>query len=301
MEVIINPKQYQHNYIQYLNQCFTGWGNIKNYEWTFDQDFDLRKADFFIIKDNDNVIAGSALTYRRINVPNGKSYIHGTMTGSWTLPEARGKGCFSIMIQESKHLINKHSYGFLTAYVTESNASFRRLEAAGSYLIPTNYIVCSLPEIKDIDTGFEIVEDEGIYEIIYKLRNEQVRNNVHYSYTYEQFVSQFINRAEGKSKILSSNGEYCILSETDTTFRILFSTSYQFIFLERLRVWAGCQNKNIFFFTTKIIEKIMNNESYKIIPGYLTLLSDNEEYQREMVEILKHNHFHIEYGDKMQE
>lgn len=300
MNIIINPAAYENKYISYLNECFPGWGNTINYDWTFKKDFGLRNADFFLIENEGEVIAGSALTYRTVAMPNGQTFVHGTMTGSWTLPAARGKGCFSVIIQESEKLVASHQYNFLTAYVTESNASFRRLEAAGSYLVPTNYIACTIPET---DEAFEITEvvspSVAVYEKLYHLRNEQVKYSLHYSYTLEEFIAQFIDRAEGKSRIVTLGDDYCILSETATTFRILYSSSYQFAFLQQLRMWAKSQQKNLFFFTTKIIEKTITHPEYKIIPGYFTILSNDEAVQQEMVKILKQNHFHIEYGDKM--
>jgi GNAT superfamily N-acetyltransferase len=112
-------------YLAALNRCFPNWGDERTFEWAF------RGADFIVHDDE----AGSAVTYR--NVSNGTRAA--IMTGSWTLPEARGRGHFSRMIDESLDIARSRDAAMLLAFVTATNPSRRRLESAGATLVPTFY------------------------------------------------------------------------------------------------------------------------------------------------------------------
>ena len=86
------------------------------------------------------LLAGSAVSYRKARLRTGAEVDVGIMTGSWTLPAARGQGCFTRAILESVKLTESREGALLLAYVTEANASSRRLVAAGSGLFPTRYV-----------------------------------------------------------------------------------------------------------------------------------------------------------------
>ena len=61
-------------------------------------------------------VAGSAVSYRRIR-HGGRELLAGIMTGSWTLPEARGRGAFGQAIEESRRLVASHGGEALLAFV----------------------------------------------------------------------------------------------------------------------------------------------------------------------------------------
>ena len=103
MKIIINPKEYSDQYLFNLNKCFNCWGDKNNYDWVFNRDLDEYQSDIILINnENNQPLAGSAITYRKIVNDAGIEQQIGIMTGSWTLPEARGKGCFTKMIEVSK-------------------------------------------------------------------------------------------------------------------------------------------------------------------------------------------------------
>jgi hypothetical protein len=83
--------------------------------------------------------AGSAVSYRWLE-RDGTRVLIGIMTGSWTLPEARGQGCFTRIIQESVRAAANQGAGLLLAFVTEDNPSYRRLRDAGAALFSTTYL-----------------------------------------------------------------------------------------------------------------------------------------------------------------
>jgi hypothetical protein len=85
------------------------------------------------------LVAGSAVSYRWLE-RDGTRVLIGIMTGSWTLPEARGQGCFTRIIQESVKAAANQGAGLLLAFVTEDNPSYRRLRDAGAALFSTTYL-----------------------------------------------------------------------------------------------------------------------------------------------------------------
>lgn len=140
MNVEINPTGREALYLDSLNQCFPGWGAQAQYDWAFRRTAGGPAADLMFLREGEELIAGSAVSYRRIRTHRGPGALVGIMTGSWTLPAARGRGAFTRIIEESVALTRAHGGAVLLAFVTETNASFRRLEAAGSTLFPTRYV-----------------------------------------------------------------------------------------------------------------------------------------------------------------
>ena len=111
--IIINPENYKDEYIKYLNQCFNNCCNNKKYDWVFNRTIGDKSSDIILIKDEDNeVIAGSGIIYRKLESQNGCVIDIANMTDSWTLPKARGKGCFSKIIEISREISSKRMYHF---------------------------------------------------------------------------------------------------------------------------------------------------------------------------------------------
>ena len=83
------------HYIECMNRCFPGWGGERMAAWAF------RGADFLLHESGD---AGLALTWRDVELPDGAHAPAAIITGAWTLPEARGRGHFSQLIERSRVL-----------------------------------------------------------------------------------------------------------------------------------------------------------------------------------------------------
>ncbi len=303
MEFQFNKSPDQQEYLASLNECFSNWGDDATFSWVFRKPETTAAPDLFEIRDGEeSLLAGSALTYRKVKMPDGNSFAMGTMTGSWTLPISRGKGCFTEMIRYSKKLVAAHHFDFLTAFVTQQNASFRRLEAEGSFLVPTNYIISKI-DVEQIEKEFEHkfdlldVTPENIAKVY--LQRQQILNEVmHYEYSLADFTTQFINRANASILILQRNNDYVILEKTITIFRILFSTNYSLSFISDLLNWALAQQKNLFFLTTNVDHDFKNDDRFNLIPGYFTVLNAQHQQKFAASKIFVQR-INIEYGDKM--
>jgi hypothetical protein len=280
--ILINPKNYKDNYINYLNKCFTNWGNDRTYNWVFNRTVGDRTSDIIIIKNEENeVIGGSGISYRTLKSENDNTIDIGIMTGSWTLPKARGKGCFSKMIEVSKNICNQKGVPFLTAFVMESNPSYRRLRDAGSCLIPTYHFFSK--EIFYFDTiNISILKcsQEINNEIFLKFKKSQ-KDYVNFIYTFEEFFQQYINRIKNID-ILKVGNDYAIIEETESIIKVLFLTyddmsSFE-INIKTIANW-GLQNKSKkigIFSTKKDVVETLDNLKFEKSPSYFTVLSTSK-------------------------
>lgn len=300
MKTELNPENYGVKYLDYLNECFPNWGNIDTFDWVFNRDFDGNKPDFFILKSEENeVLAGSAISYRKLKSKDNDFFKIGIMTGSWTLPISRGMGCFTETIKQSNKIVTTKKMDFLTAFVTESNASYRRLRDAGSLLVPTNYIISEkLKNKNNVKSEIEILDksDENI-TFIYNKRNDLLQSELHFDYSYTDFKNQFINRQYHIS-ILKIGSEYAIIEETPKMFQLHYCTSYQHNVISKIVDYVNDKQKEIIFFSTDKNHQFNDDSNYKIVPGFFTVL-DNEISKSKKMNLVFNAEFDIQYGDKM--
>src|ERR1700693_3502659 len=122
-EVEINPSGSADEYLRCLNKCFSGWGDRRTYDWYFERRSPGYFSDRIALYDSGRMVAGVGVTYRIVACPNGSTVRAGILTGAWTLPEARGRGCFGHLIQEGIQLCGQHSCATLLSFVTADNTS----------------------------------------------------------------------------------------------------------------------------------------------------------------------------------
>lgn len=301
-KVVINPKDYVDVYINNLNQSFKNWGGQKEYDWIFHRIVGAKKSDIIVIyNENNDVIAGSGITYRKLKLDDQIEFDIGIMTGSWTLPEARGKGCFSKMIEISKDLCRQNGVPFLTAFVMESNPSYRRLKDAGSFLIPTNHFFSK--EVIHINKK-EIITVKGetkLYSEIYNKCKKTQKGTLNFNYTFEEFLEQYINRIK-KIEILKINDDFTIIEETESVIKVHIITYDSFALFEynikALSNW-GLEKKAkklLLFSTKREIAERLNLIEFENLPGFFTVLST---FDNPVIALDIFNQIDINMGDKM--
>jgi ribosomal protein S18 acetylase RimI-like enzyme len=143
VELLINPPidEIRPALLDALNRCFPHWGGDADFQWHFLRTVGGRKSDLMLVRDSGRFVAGSAVVYRPVRFSAGQPAEVGIMASSWTLPEARGHGHFSHVIETSVALARDHGVALLLAYVTSINASARRLLASGAAGYPTHYLI----------------------------------------------------------------------------------------------------------------------------------------------------------------
>ncbi len=285
IKVEINPKGFESEYLKCLNICFGHWGNHRAYTWAFERSVGALKTDLMVLRKGGKLLAGSAVNYRKIMLSDGKTIDVGIMTGSWTLPEARGQKCFSRIIQESVQLAAKQNCALLLAFVTEENASYRRLAEAGSALFPTYYMV-STPETPkpNYSLPINLVSDPNILieKIMRNLESAQ-KNKSHFVYSSSgDWSSQFLKRPENTEFLAIADDAWCVIEKGETTDRLellVLDPNSCLIFrdcLNSLLQRAMDNGRQLFLFTSlSAMHQELQQLRLRTIPGHLTALAAN--------------------------
>ncbi|WP_029032983.1 GNAT family N-acetyltransferase [Salinimicrobium terrae] len=300
---VINPKGYREEYISNLNACFGHWGGDAEYKWGLERQIGKHTTDIMLIEnEEDGVIAGSAVSYRKLSRGN-TSFDIGIMTGSWTLPAARRKGCFTKMINCSKELCKDNQVPFLTAFVTETNASSRRLESEGSYMFPTSHLFSpeKVYNEKDIPAPEVVVRNQDVDRQIFSRAMETQKELLSFSYSFEEFRSQYLDRIK-QTTILKIEDDYAILENGQNEIKILLLTFLNnndfLVYQKAIGNWClKNRGRKSFFFTTRNeLASICEEIGFNNVSGYFTILEsmgDATEYNKKFADL------HINMGDKM--
>lgn len=302
-KIRINPENYREDYISNLNESFGNWGGDREYEWGLERKIGVHSTDIMLIEnDQDGVIAGSAVSYRKLESEN-SSFGIGIMTGSWTLPAARRKGCFTKMIRCSRDLCKENEVPFLTAFVTEENASSRRLESEGSFMFPTYHLFS--PEMEFDKKGLpnvEILQKDGDVELaIFKRFQETQKKFLNFSYAFEEFRSQYLDRIK-ETAILKIGEDFVLYENGRNEVKILLLTysNLDHFRSSQMALTNWCiqnkRQKSFFFTTRKELSEVCQEIGFSNLPGYFTILGatdDNVNYDRTFKDL------NINMGDKM--
>lgn len=252
---LLSPGANQRDYLAGLNTCFGHWGSIVEYKWCFDRAFNQHKPERLGWFDNDDrLVAGSGISYRDL-VIGGHNLTVGVMTGSWTLPECRGRGIFKDAISKSLECSIKESAVGLAAFVTADNPSAKALVAAGSKLVASHYCFAEPYQAESIDMAmamnFRVLSPSEMAQCLQD-RNAKNTNANRFCYQNDDDMRwQFLSRPNpvlgvqiGKTRAILEVAPrdlrvLCLVVDDDNadTFEIL-------------RQIASAMGKNIFIFTT---------------------------------------------------
>jgi hypothetical protein len=257
LQVEINPEGMDEEYLRCLNTCFPNWGGEAVFDWVFRRSLPPDPLpDRFVLREEGQLLAGSTVTYRTVSLPNNSTIRVGIMTGSWTLAAARGRGCFSRVIEESVRITQEREGALLLAFVTHDNPSCRQLQRAGAALFPTSYLIAD-PETAPKENSAE--------ELLADTDGEQLKADVQYwaaerkgqcSFKYSSFEAwsgQFVVRPWETIVIRDGAGSFAILEKHAETDRInaLWGASKEreHALLNSLRTRASIEGRKLFSFS----------------------------------------------------
>ena len=183
-------------YLDGANAAFGQWGALSTFTWAFRDG-----AEILLLDDGQGrAVAGSGITYRTLR--NGQCAA--IMTGSWTLPEARGRGAFSRMVQATGEIAAERS-AVLLAFVRAENASARVLEAAGAAMHPTFYCrstgTVASPIASPDDALDRIDPDPSMFRSSF-------------AYTADQWHAQFVARPNARIECVGRRGAWAAIVES---------------------------------------------------------------------------------------
>jgi len=296
MKIERNPINSKQDILKSLNLCFPNWGGNLQYEWYFEREISMHSPDLIIFRNDDNeMIAGSAISYRQIRWRDGKIYQIGIMTGSWTLPAARGMGCFTKMIEISKEICKEKQVEFLTAFVTENNASYRRLLKAGSFCVPANNYFFEIPnnssdaKVRKLTWSELKFENKELGDTLYK--------QIGFNYDLEAFSKQIIERIFPVHCYEYKNEFYIV--EESHILKLVFVSRIHKVNLKEMMTWlVSHYQKVLMYFNSN--ESLFDdlNKFLTVKTGFFTMLytQDSSEFP---FNISNGQSFNIQLGDKV--
>lgn len=274
MEIVENTGVMREVYLESLNECFPGWGSDEAFTWAFDRKpFAAPVADLMTLSEQHELLAGSAVSYRRIRLADERSAVAGIMTGSWTLPAARGRGCFTRIIQESLRLAGNHGAELLLAFVTEENASARQLLRAGASTVSTRYLILPVEAgqvLKDKLNGKTAVPSEAHFLAWAHARE----GSIHFSYDFKTWREQFLERPFPTRLVATPEGTFAVLEEHEEVWRIqaLHAPGTEAEMMCSLGAQAALEGKRLFAFTMDLgFAASLEEFGFIAKPGLLTI------------------------------
>ena len=222
LELEVNPSNVEDEYLSGLNRSFGHWGDRSLYQWDFEREVGARRADLMVLRDQGRIVAGSAVSYRTVR-DRDDEFLIGIMSGSWTLPEARGRGVFSRVIGESRRLVTSRDGTVLIAFVTHDNASRRRLVAAGCLEVPTWYVASNADTPLPADAP-KVEPDPATGEELFHAyrRWQEEGTGAHVVYpSVETWASQYLGRPLPVER-LAAAGCRCLIEHAAASDRVLW-------------------------------------------------------------------------------
>ena len=287
----INPPHIQEHYLRCLNQVFGDWGDAEKYFWYFGRKTAFPNPDVMILKNGEQVLAGSGVSYRQIRFPNGGEAVIGIMSGSWTLPEARGQGCFARIIEESIQLTAQKGGALLIAFVTEDNASFRQLAKAGSALFPSTYIFSTpgTPRPKHTAALYTAEKNLRLASEIREKLQRRYSDHIHFVYpSPEDLSDNFFHRAAPTEILRDETGSVAVIeTKPDTYLLQLFAAeNYETCIANVLNRVFDDGRKFFMFSTRREVTDVCQRLGLGIKKGYVTVLMAEESKLRNAKNIL---------------
>jgi hypothetical protein len=310
VEILINPTKFKDIYIECLNKCFENWGGFDNYNWTFTRECGSDKADIIVLKKNGDILAGSAITYRMANINNELVKV-GIMTASWTLPEARGQGCFAGIVEESLKLTSDNNTALLLSFGTGTNASFRGLKRAGAEFVPLYYMESECKEeIQNCNKVLVTLSKKDIaIKEIYNSFIERQKGFSHFVYSYEQWYSQYISRPSNIIVLSISSTGYAIMQEFSDFFRIIFlivedRKDYKTTLSSLMNMSHSLGKKLQYFTMDTSVKSICDKLGFNTILSFMGALTSKAKIDEISLDSIEYSKFQIvpwylQSGDRM--
>jgi hypothetical protein len=280
MQLEINPPGIDAEYLHCLNTCFPGWGDARIAQWAFGRALVPDPIpDLMVLREGDELLAGSAVSYRSVTLPNGSTVRAGIMTGSWTLPAARGRGCFARMIEESVAITRERQGALLLAFVTEENPSCRQLLKAGATAVPTAYLFTELEGAPQKTDGAELMSiNKGDLKDAVASWEKSREGRCRFTYSnLEDWKGQFLERVGRVDIVRDASGAFAVLERTATTDRIQAwwapTETAALQLFQSLLSHAESHGRKLFGFSTDAtLTAQWQTVGFRKKPGYLTVM-----------------------------
>jgi GNAT superfamily N-acetyltransferase len=128
---MLNPPGVEVAYLEALQRNFGGWGGEPEFMWWFRRQVGGPHADLLVlVEGGDTLVAGTAVSYRQVDVGGGRVEQVGFITGAWTAPQYRRQGCYVELIQHARDVGGQRGASMLMAFAANDPSSHNALERA---------------------------------------------------------------------------------------------------------------------------------------------------------------------------
>lgn len=287
----INPRGMDDEYLKFLNVCFGGWGDRQKFDWYFRRRTAHPETDLIILKQDNDLAACSAVTYRKVAFPNDGEVTVGIVTGACTHPSFRKQGYFVRLIEESVKLTAAKGAALLLGFVVGDGGSYRQMERIGSALFPCSYIF-STGQTKRPTVRSELNhsrESNGFRSEMFARLSARGLGYSRFMYASEQeFDSQFIHRS-GETAVFNDDSGNCGIIERagDTDILQLYLAGVD----DELSISGGLAGlldqslsvgRKLFLYSSQpAIASLSRNLGLEVKAGYLTVNVASESRLRD--------------------
>ncbi len=312
MDLVVNPAGFEEQYNTYVGRVFPQWGGQPMYDWCYHRIVESLSADILLLQENGVPIAGTGLTYRKVSIGNASVHA-GILTGSWTTPEARGRGCFSRLIEESRQRVAQRDGQLLLAFVRSTNPSYRRLAASGALCVPSFYLKFSPGEAGDaprIDTPKAVADPvSSITKIFEQERSVRATGSVSFVYSLDSFLSQYLHRPGGTDLWQLHSNAFALVSNYDDLI-VLHYLSNRFDYsqvkeslLELVSSAVASAKRMILYSTDESFVELCTQSGFECDSGFVTVNHATKGWDdpelKQLHEKLSQSNWDLQDGDKM--
>ena len=125
---LLNPQGVEPAYLEALQRNFGGWGGEREFIWWFYRQVDAPRADLMVLAEGgDTLVAGAAVSYRRVDLGGGRRELTGVITGGWTASQYRRRGCFAELIERAREVAGRRGATMLLAFASDDPATYKPL------------------------------------------------------------------------------------------------------------------------------------------------------------------------------
>lgn len=284
MKLVFEPDDHA-RYVRGLNECFPGWGGDPLYRWVFARSASAPPPERLVFTDDaGDWLAGTGISFRTIRHGD-ERHLCGVMTGSWTLPAARGKGLFPAFIQETRKRVMHHGGVAVIAFSGDmQRASTRKLLDAGSRCVTTTNAVGEIADapatIEDVALDVRAITDADTERLYARWRARTVRATGFDYADHAAFAGQFVHRACEVDVVEGPADAIGAIERGPDTDRVLFldeGESDRQLVLRALWARAARRGRKLYAFGMGAeAERVFAGAGLAARPGVFTILPSDE-------------------------
>ena len=142
LSILVNPEDLDAEVgPAFLTRCFASPWTEAMYHWYLQRSFAGEPPDRFILMEDGCALAACGVVFRQLRTQDGEVHPAAVALAGATLPGARGRGCYTRVMQAVVERSASRGCAVLLGFVTAGNTSGRGLARLGAIALPSAYLV----------------------------------------------------------------------------------------------------------------------------------------------------------------